>query len=383
MKKYFIFSIFATSFFHAQTLGETLDNLGKNIDINVYLKTSYEGSDKEDFNNGFKINEARTEIMGNLHERLLYRTRWRMNRQTLLSSVSNSTSSMDYAYITYLLGKEKEYALTIGKQRNNSRGWEFTDNPVYEHQFSHYISQQPNPFPVGVELSYTINPKHIIYLQGFNPSALSFDELHKNTQYAQEDLKKSTFPLGINLTWKGIFLNNTFKTVYNIGTSQIAKGQQDFQISLGNKLSVDKLDLSLDMHHTSAKVDYTHVLSPFVNAYYRSFSPDYIPVFARNIQFQSAVVRANYSLSPQWFINCKATVEQIQSKENPNLEKHAVTKTMGQVAIEYKPFINQNFKIFGYYAHFQNHFSSALQNTNPNTNHKIVAVGMLWLVNAL
>lgn len=379
VRKHLMFALLFPLCVYAQTIGETIDKIGKNFDVNVYLRTSYEASDKQNFTNGFKVNEARTEIMGNISERLVFRTRWRMNRQVSPSSVSNAPSSLDYAYIAYTFGEEKRYTLTLGKQRNNSGGWEFIDNPTYEYQYSQYISRQPNAFPVGAELSYKMNSRHSLHVQGFNPSPFSFDELHTNAKYAKEDLEKSKAPLAVNFTWKGSFWKDKFQTSYNVGTAQIARGKRDFQVSLGNKWRVKNLDVSLDLHHTTARVDYTNMISSFINGRTLSIDPLYVPAFARDMRFQSAVLRANYTLTSQWFVGIKTAFEQIHGKSSTNLERHRITKTMGQFAVEYKPFLNQNFKVFGYYAHFQDGFSGRM----PRESHGVFSVGALWFLNAL
>lgn len=383
MRKILFFTLLATSFSNAQTIEEGINKIGENIDINVYLRSSYEISDNEDKTNGFKVNEARMEIMGNITENLKFRTRWRMNRQVAPSSVSNAPSSLDYAYVGYQFGEEKKYSITVGKQMNNFGSWEFYDNPTFEYQYSDYINRQQNLFPVGVEFAYKINPNNSIHIQGFNPYTSSFDELHTNAQYKKNNLEKSKFPLGINLTWKGNLWDNKFKTIYTLTTSHIAKGKHNYQVSLGNKLVLDKFSGYLDLHHTDMKVDYNNIISSHINAHYSSLAMFYEPVFAQNIQFQSVALRLNYAITSKWSINAKSVFERVNRSKNSSLGNNLKNQYINQLAFEYQPFEKQDFKLFGYYAHFNNSFAKSLQTFQPNDSYGIFAIGALWFLNAL
>lgn len=381
MKKIFALALLTSSFVQAQTIGETLDKIGEKIDINLYLRTSYEISGSQDKPNAFKLNESRMEVMGDINENLAFRTRWRMNREISTSTLSNSPSSLDYAYLTYKFGKDKKYALSVGKQMNDFGSWEFYDNPTFEYIYSNYINKQQNLFPVGMELSYKINDQHSIQIQGYNPSEATFEQLHENqnTQYDTNQLEKSKFPIGINLTWKGNLFDNKFRTIYTVTSSQIAKGKNNFQVSLGNKVVLDKFSGYLDVHHTHAAVDYVNAISSSINALQNPSAP----IFAKDIVYQSAVLRLNYALTPQWYIMGKSIMERVGAGNHSTLTGTLSTNNINQIALEYKPFAHQDFKLFGFYAHFNSKNRNALQNYAPNSNYGMLGVGALWYVNAL
>lgn len=383
MKKIFALALFATSFAQAQTIGETLDKIGEKIDINLYLRSSYEISGDQATPNAFKLNESRMEIMGDINENLSFRTRWRMNKEISTSSLSNSPSSLDYAYLTYQFGEDKKYAFTVGKQINNFGSWEFYDNPTFEYIYSNYINQQQNLFPVGMEFRYKINDQHAIHVQGFNPSEATFEQLHANTGYDTNHLEKSHHPFGLNVTWKGNLFDNKFRTIYTVTTSQIAKGKNNFQVSLGNKVVLDKFSGYLDVHHTNVAVDYVNAISPSINAYQTVLTPNRSRTFAENVQYQSAVMRLNYAITPNWHIMGKTIWERVGAGANNPLSGTLSTNNINQFALEYKPFTNQDFKLFAFYAHFNSKNKNQLQNFAPNNNYGMLGLGALWFVTAL
>lgn len=383
MKKIFALALFATSFAQAQTFGETIDKIGQNIDINLYLRSSYEMSGNQSKPNAFKLNESRMEIMGDINESLSFRSRWRMNKEISTSSLSNSPSSLDYAFLTYKFGKEKKYALSVGKQMNDFGSWEFYDNPTFEYIYSNYINQQQNLFPVGLELSYKINDQHSVQIQGYNPSEATFEQLYANTGYGFNHLEKSKFPLGINLTWKGNLLDNKFRTIYTVTTSQIAKGKHNFQISLGNKLVLNHFSGYLDVHHTDVAVDYVNAISQSINAYQTILTPTENRTFAENVQYQSAVMRLNYAITPHWHIMGKTILERVGAGAKNPLSGTLSTNNVNQLTLEYKPFTNQDFKLFAFYAHFNSKNKNQLQNFAPNNNYGMLGLGALWFVTAL
>ncbi len=116
MRKYLLsLALLGAYSLNAQSLGETIEKLGKSADINLYLRSSLEMNSNESVANGIKVNEARLEIMGDATENLSYRFRARMNRTVAAGTQDNAPSSIDYAYITYKFGEDKKMEYYRGK----------------------------------------------------------------------------------------------------------------------------------------------------------------------------------------------------------------------------------------------------------------------------
>ncbi len=384
MKKYLLsLVLLGTYSLNAQTVGETIEKLGKSADINLYLRSSLEMHSNESVANGIKVNEARLEIMGDATENLSYRFRARMNRTVAAGTQDNVPSSIDYAYITYKFGEEKKWSVTIGKQMNNIGSWEFRDNPTFDYQYSHFVTKQQNLFPVGLQVSYNVNPKHSLHLQAFNTVNDAFSTIYTKTSYDTNGLEASKTPFGLNLTWIGKMFEDKFQTIYTLTTSQVAKGESNFQVSLGNKVVLDKFTGVVDVSHTNMAVDYVNMISPSINGYYLAQNPNYVSVYAQDLVFQTLGFRFSYAVMPNWFITAKTVFERIEDKNNLNLGKNLSTNNVNYLGLEFKPFDNQDFKLFGYYAQFHTKYNENFRAYTPNFQNNIVAIGALWYLNVL
>ncbi len=384
MKKYLLsLVLLGTYSLNAQTVGETIEKLGKSADINLYLRSSLEMHSNESVANGIKVNEARLEIMGDATENLSYRFRARMNRTVAAGTQDNVPSSIDYAYITYKFGEEKKWSVTIGKQMNNIGSWEFRDNPTFDYQYSHFVTKQQNLFPVGLQVSYNVNPKYSLHLQAFNTVNDAFSTIYTKTSYDTNGLEASKTPFGLNLTWIGKMFEDKFQTIYTLTTSQVAKGESNFQVSLGNKVVLDKFTGVVDVSHTNMAVDYVNMISPSINGYYLAQNPNYVSVYAQDLVFQTLGFRFSYAVTPNWFITAKTVFERIEDKNNLNVGKNLSTNNVNYLGLEFKPFDNQDFKLFGYYAQFHTKYNENFRAYTPNFQNNIVAIGALWYLNVL
>lgn len=384
MKKYLLsLALLGAYSLNAQSLGETVEKLGQSADINLYLRSALEMNSNESVANGIKVNEARLEIMGEATENLSYRFRARMNRTVAAGTQDNAPSSIDYAYITYKFGEDKKWSTTVGKQMNNFGSWEFYDNPTFDYQYSDYVNKQQNLFPVGLQVSYQATPKHSFHLQAFNAMNDAFGTIHSKTLYDTNGLEASKTPFGLNLTWKGKMFEDKFQTIYTVTTSQVAKGENNFQVSLGNKVVLDKFTGVVDVSHTNMAVDYVNMISPSVNGYYLSQNPSYVNVYAKDLVFQTLAFRFNYAVTPKWHIAAKTVFERIGDKNKMDLGKNLSTNNVNYLGLEFKPFDNQDFKLFGYYAHFHTKYNENFRAYTPNFQNNMVAIGALWYLNVL
>ena len=380
MKKIFLtLSLFGISY---AGFAQTLEEIGKNVAINLYLRSSLEIPENEQ--GGMKVNEARFEVRGNVGEQLEYRIRYRLNRNTPAGTLNNATSALDHAYVNYKFGEGYKWSAMVGKQINHYGSWEFYDNPTFEYQYSDYVNRQQNLFPVAAMVSYHADDHHSFHIQAYNTHSQTFSKLVENTGYTPLGLEQSKLPLGVNFAWKGSFWDKKFHTFYSFTTSQVAKGKQDYKIALGNKWTLDKFRGYLDLQHSQNAIDHFNVISKELNAYQQAADPTFVPQFAKEVQFQSAALRLNYALTPKWHITGKSVYERMNSKDTPlALGNNMNQRTLNLVGLEFKPFERQDFKLFTYYAYRTHAYKKPLQTLYPQQNHGIFAIGALWFVNAL
>ncbi|EKB54375.1 porin [Bergeyella zoohelcum] len=380
MKKIFLtLSLFGISY---AGFAQTLEEIGKNVDINLYLRSSLEIP--ENGQGGMKANEARFEVRGNVGEQLEYRIRYRLNRNSPAGTLNNATSALDHAYVNYKFGEGYKWSTMVGKQINHYGSWEFYDNPTFEYQYSDYVNRQQNLFPVAAMVSYNADDNNSFHIQAYNTHSQTFSKLVEDTGYKPLGLEQSKLPLGVNFAWKGSFWDKKFHTFYSFTTSQVAKGKQDYKIALGNKWTLDKFSGYLDLQHSQNAIDHFNVISEELNAYQQTLDPTYVHQFAKNVQFQSVALRLDYAITPKWYITGKSVYERMNSKDNTlALGNEMNQRTLNLLGLEFKPFERQNFKLFTYYAYRTNTYKKPLHTSYPQQNHGMFAIGALWFVNAL
>lgn len=374
-----IFGLLSVGMMNAQTGNEKVDNFLNNTDINFLLRSSLEVPQGEGNPSVFKQNEARMQVTGKINPDLAYNVRFRLNRNTSPLS-DNAPSSLDYASLEYTFGKDKKWAVTLGKQAIFVGSWEYEKNPTYEYTYSNYLIKQLNLFAVGGKLAYSPNKNNNFQLYVFNANNNSFSTLHENAKYAKNQLKASKYPLGFNFVWRGNLWNNKLKTLYSLHTSQIAEGKQNYGISIGNKLVLPKFEAYLDIQHNNSAVDYANMISPVINKYNTTQVAGYQNIFAEKVQYQSAVFRADYSITPKWIVTGKTGIENINSNTLGNNMSHHY---MNLIGLEFKPFEKQNFRFFAYFHNDSYKYNDKFKNIQQNTSKNTIAVGVLYLMNIL
>ncbi|PST44220.1 hypothetical protein CYV15_06280 [Riemerella anatipestifer] len=360
-----------------------LKNFTKNTEVNILFRSALEFTDVHQNQDALRLNEARMEVQGNVVENLKYRVRYRLNRTQAQLSLDNAPSSLDIAYIDYKFGKTNKWNIVLGKQANDFGSWEFENNPTFEYVYSDYINRQQNIFTMGAKLAYQIDENNSIRVQAFNTSNHNFSTLHKQRAYITNGLEAAKIPLGFNLTWRGDFFNKTFKTFYSVATSQIAKGEQNFQVALGNKLVTDNLEVYLDLHHTNMAVDYTNIASSVINQYRGAIVSDYEPYFSKNIQFQTAVLRLDYKITPKFIITGKSIYERANDRSENGLGNGLRQNQTNMIGLEYKPIASQDFKFFGYFSNTNITHNKMVKTYVPNTSQSMFSVGVLYFLKAL
>ena len=131
----------------------------KSDKFNVYLntQTAFEMSDENknrEMASSFKMNQLRLEFRGDLTEKIFYRLRHRLNRNTGPSSQDNLSTATDMIYVGFKINKK--VAITGGKMSQSWGGFEFDDNPIYVYEYSDFINHM-TPFVIGGLLTYMPN----------------------------------------------------------------------------------------------------------------------------------------------------------------------------------------------------------------------------------
>lgn len=361
--------------------GQNKDSISKKFNLDAYLRANFELSD---FNHSsFKLQDARIDIRGNGNKNIDYRIRFKLNRNFSPQSQDNGSLGLDYAYIDYKFGKNLQWKATIGKQLNNLGSFEYSENPIYEFQYSDVIRQQ-NIFTLGAQLSHQITENQSIHAQITNTSNISFSDLATQNNYQINHLTPSKYPFNTSLLFKSYFFSKKIQGLYSIGTSKIVENKPNYIFFVGHKLNLKNFNFYIDFHHSKNGLDHHNIISKIINNHQKESNATHQNIFAENLIFQSLAFKMNYSFAPKWNLMIKNSFEQIHDKNSLNLGNHLRKYNIHILSIDFKPFENQDFKIFTFYTHLNDQYKKNLQNSQIfNQNKNLFGIGLLWYLNAI
>lgn len=353
----------------------------ENVHMNFLLRSSMEIPNGDE-QSRIKMNEARFEVLGTIVPDLDFRVRWRINQSHNPKSQDNSPGSLDIASVNYKFGKDKKWSINVGKQAAFVGSWEFEMNPTFEYQYSEFVNYQTNIFMMGIKLGYQVNENHSFHVQLHNTYNETFAAQHANTGYFTDGQKGAKTPMGVYVSWLGKLFDQKYHTFWSYNVSQFASGETNHKFALGNKVVLDRFHAYLDVQSSNLAMDYVNIASPSVNAYRGSVNPGTPPVFARDINYKSAILRVDYEFVPRWFVTAKGYYESASQSGNNNVGKN-FRENIGYLGgLEFKPIQSQQMKLFAYYFNNQVKFNNQVASANTEVRNNLFSVGVLYFVNA-
>lgn len=353
----------------------------KNIDINLLLRSSLEVPDR-DQQAGFKLNEARFEITGNVIPDLDFRLRYRVNRPLAPRGHDNSPGAIDHASVNYKFGTGKKWSVNVGKQAAHVGSWEFETNPTYEYQYSEFVNQQTNIFLMAARFGYQVNDNHSVYVQLHNTYNEGFDRHLATTTYTADGETGAKTPMGIYTAWQGKLFDKKLHTFWSYNISQYEKNGINHAVAIGNKVILNKFQAYLDLQSATLGLDYPNIVSPSLNNYRRTINPTATGVFAKDVNYKSAILRLDYQFVPGWFVTAKGFYETASQRKDNSIAGKNFRQNIGYLTgLEYKPFEQQNFKVFGYYYHNRQNYDGVIATANDNKRSDLFAAGFLYFIN--
>jgi hypothetical protein len=368
----------------ARPVADSVASIKKKLNVNVLLRTSLEVPNASQGQAAFRLNEARFEVRGDLLPQLSYRVRFRLNQLAApRNTLDNAPGSLDIADATYRFGRDLKWNLTAGKQAAMVGSWEFEYNPTFEYQYSEYVNNQLNLFPLAAKLGYDINKNQAVLVQLYNTTNNTYQNAFQTTGYAGNSLAAARMPMGVYVSWLGKFFDQHLLTFYSYNVSRFAKDQTNQSLSLGNKVVLKNFSAYLDLATTNVGVDCFNLASPALNKYEGTMSPTYLPIYGQNLNYKNAVLRLDYQFVPGWFITAKGFYE-TASQRDDGPAGHNFRQNIGYLGgLEYKPMQSQDLKLFAYYFQHNLNYYNAVAATNPNQSNQLLAVGLLYFIQAL
>ncbi|MDO5572258.1 MAG: porin [Bacteroidales bacterium] len=352
MKKFFTLSVALTaalSSFSQTNDSIKTDNslLGHHIhqdDIRdkfrLYLHTK--GSVGTDINNkefenaGFKMDQLRIEMKGELNKSIYYRYQQRLTDISLDNfSADNLTTKIDYAGVGFKFNDKAK--LFAGKMCTAYGTFEFDENPINVYQYS-TIHENMLAFLTGVDFSYNLTPKHELRLLALSARTGSFEETYGKVA---KGVEQSKLDLVYTINWNGVFgPNDMFSTRWSASFLNETKEHNMYYLALGTAANFGKFSSYLDLLYSREELDRKRIIS-------RNFGDQLNEITETNVDYKGAVLGVNYRISPKVNLFAKGIFDNASKyKDSKDLKKgsyHNVWSYSG--GIEYYPIKNDNLHI--------------------------------------
>ena len=358
-----------------------LSSLSEKIDVNFLFRSAVEFPSGSSNQAAVKLNESRLEVRGAITPDLSFRVRYRLNRSSAQNSLDNAPGSIDHANVTYRFGNEKKWHLTAGKQSASVGSWEFDKNPTFEYHYTEYVNKQLNLFLLAMKLGYDLTENHTFQVQLHNTFNNDFNTTFNGTGYDKDGLRPSKTPLGLYVAWLGNMFDKKWQTFYSYNISQFAKGKTDHAISIGNQVVLDRFSAYLDLQSANMAVDYPNIGSPVANTF-RASSPVFVPTYLQDVNYKTAVLRADYEFVPKWFLTAKGFYETASHRKENGIGDNFRENIGYWAGLEYKPVASQDMRLFANYYYNTTRYNKAVAQTNANQKLHLFSVGVLYFVNA-
>ena len=323
---------------------EIIPTFAKKLNIDLFFRgggisDSYTDDSKNSTH--FVIDNARLNLQGDFNEDLFYRVRFRPNLPFNATTQDGGTSALDYAFLTYRFGSDRQWDVTVGKQLAAFGAFEKEINPLYEYIFTDYLNGvYNNVFLSGLTLGYKINRTHKIGVQLHNTVNTKFANLLKTKGFVAGDFKASKAPIGMYLFWNADLLDGKLKLRYSYNLSQYAANNLTHSLALGNWYKSGRHTLYLDLSYTYMGADYGLTTSQLLSAYDGLAKG----VMQKDAVYKRAVSRYDYQLTDRWSLSAKLGIEQAGSTQR--LSEQLRTNYIYFAAAQYAPLRGQDLRFY-------------------------------------
>ena len=323
---------------------EIIPTFAKKLNIDLFFRgggisDSYTDDSKNSTH--FVIDNARLNLQGDFNEDLFYRVRFRPNLPFNATTQDGGTSALDYAFLTYRFGSDRQWDVTVGKQLAAFGAFEKEINPLYEYIFTDYLNGvYNNVFLSGLTLGYKINRGHKIGVQLHNTVNTKFANLLSTKGFVAGDFKASKAPIGMYLFWNADLLDGKLKLRYSYNLSQYAANNLTHSLALGNWYKSGRHTLYLDLSYTYMGADYGLTASQLLSAYDGLAKG----IMQKDAVYKRAVSRYDYQLTDRWSLSAKLGIEQAGSTQR--LSEQLRTNYIYFAAAQYAPLRGQDLRFY-------------------------------------
>ena len=369
-----------------QSIHERITKLEKKNDMfNLYFNyaASFQAehnSLSDEWGTKFANKQLRLEIKGNLTDKLYYRLRHRLNKDTDAKGEDNFAKATDIMMVGYNFNDK--LSISGGKMCQIWGGFEFDENPMYIYQYSDMVDNMDN-FMAGVTVSYKPIPTQEIAVEISNAYNGKFaDEYGDEAVVVNKDeakaLQKSKNPLTYIINWNGSFFDGKLNTRWAWGLQTQAKGKYSRMLTLGQQLNLPKFQWYFDYMGAFDDLDRLRIATNELRD--KLVDADGIDnAYFGKVHYNSFITKANWQFAPSWNLMLKGMYETASVTKMEQFKNYR--KSFGYMgSIEYYPAKQQDFRLFLAYVGRKFDYSTKCGLKDYNTDR--IELGFMYRIKA-
>ena len=371
-----------------QSIHERITKLEKKNDMfNLYFNyaASFQAehnSLSDEWGTKFANKQLRSEIKGNLTDKLYYRLRHRLNKATDAKGEDNFAKATDIMMVGYNFNDK--LSISGGKMCQIWGGFEFDENPMYIYQYSDMVDNMDN-FMAGVTVSYKPIPTQEIAVEISNAYNGKFaDEYGDEAVVVNNDeaqaLQKSKNPLTYIINWNGSFFDGKLNTRWAWGLQTQAKGKYSRMLTLGQQLNLPKFQWYFDYMGAFDDLDRLKIATNELGGAFVDDEGNALGnVYLGKVHYNSFITKANWQFAPSWNLMLKGMYETASVTKMEQFKNYR--KSFGYMgSIEYYPAKQQDFRLFLAYVGRKYDYSTKCGLKDYNTDR--IELGFMYRIKA-
>lgn len=359
-----------------KTLVERITKLEKKTDaFNVYINTrmAFNGYlNRREEAVGFKIEDLRINIGGNISKKVYYQYRQSLNRGADGSgNFDNLNASINIAGVG--VHACDKFSIFMGRQFVAYGGYEFDYSPKDVYEYSEFINNT-TCFLTGITFAYQPIKNQEVRFQVTNVYSNKYVDHFGSVP---SHIEKAIVPLQYTLNWNSTMFNGHYSSRWSATYTQVGREKANWTYAFGNELTFGKFNMYADCYYSREDIDTRSMLSAFAK---KLNSDDFT---ALDAEYLGVVARFNYQVAPKWRVIAKGMYDTASASDtNRNLEKGQYSTTYGYLGgFEFDPFEETKIRFFANYVGRKHVFTNlGLKAGFENYNTDRVSIGFIYQI---
>ena len=359
----------------------------KNDKFNVHIDFAGSYKSAQDAETGRWTNNIgsrhfRINFQGNITNKISYRFRYVADRNEAdKNGIDGFLNTTDFMFLTYKFNEH--HSITAGKLAQAWGTYEFDANPLNIYQYCDFLQfGSADLFITGIQYAYRLNQNHEFLFQVTNAFSNSYEKTFD--RFSKEGIKdyegSSNAPFAYVVGWNGTMFDGMLKTRWGGGMLTESQDNKLWFLGLGQKLDLGNFQATFDYLHESDGLDRLRIASNDA----AEILDEHNLAYFRDTEHNTFIGKLEFQPAEKWNIWAQGVYETVSVKENETFgdQFEDYRKSYGYSAgVEYKPFADQDLKLFGAYMGRRQEFSDKSGLSAKNNNMNRVEVGFMYHLN--